>query len=257
MEQQQLITMFSIEKSFYLNKSIKSHPKRRFIADIIHKLNDDEKMSDDIFALTMYIFDRFILKYSLSINDHDWQLIALSCYNLAKKLRTNILINNENEQTSWIFSNENYSDEEIFNTEQLIVETLDWDLSIIVPHDYIPLIFQSFLLNETDQAKIRLHVQILLSIGICELNTLTILPSILCCACIKAAIKGLCIINIHQIDELLLKIIHCNKSDLINTQRIIEHLFQYCVQEIFPSPRRRCLVPIDTNNKTNPSPRVK
>jgi len=71
-------------------------------------------MSDDVFALTMNIFDRFIYKYSLLINDRYCQLIALSCYNLAKKLRTNILINNENEQTSWIFSYENYSDEEIF-----------------------------------------------------------------------------------------------------------------------------------------------
>lgn len=62
----------------------------------------------------MNIFDRFISKYSLSINDHYIQLVALSCYNIAKKLRTNVLINNENEQTSWIFLNENYSDEEIF-----------------------------------------------------------------------------------------------------------------------------------------------
>jgi hypothetical protein len=61
----------------------------------------------------MYIFDRFIYKNSLIIiNDRSIQLIALSCYHLAKKLRTNILINNENEQLSLIF--ENYSDEEIF-----------------------------------------------------------------------------------------------------------------------------------------------
>jgi hypothetical protein len=63
----------------------------------------------------MNIFDRFIFKTSYIItNDRYIQLIALSCYNLAKKLRTNILINNENEQLSLIFSQENYSDEEIF-----------------------------------------------------------------------------------------------------------------------------------------------
>ncbi len=38
MEQQQLITMLSIEKSLYLNKSLKSHPKRRLIADSLHKV---------------------------------------------------------------------------------------------------------------------------------------------------------------------------------------------------------------------------
>ena len=71
-------------------------------------------MSDDIFALTMNIFDRFILKYPLAINDRFCQLIALSCYNLAKKLRSNMLINNENEVTSLILLNENYTDEEVF-----------------------------------------------------------------------------------------------------------------------------------------------
>ncbi len=63
----------------------------------------------------MNIFDRFICQTSSSlITDRSIQLIALSCYNLAKKLRTNILINNENERLSLILSNENYSDEEIF-----------------------------------------------------------------------------------------------------------------------------------------------
>lgn len=63
----------------------------------------------------MNIFDRFIWKTSLNIsNDRSMQLIALSCYNLSKKLRTNMLINNENEQLSLILSHENYSDEEIF-----------------------------------------------------------------------------------------------------------------------------------------------
>lgn len=71
-------------------------------------------MSDDVFALTMNIFDRFILQSSSVITDRYCQLIALSCYNLAKKLRTNISINNENEQTSLILLCENYSDEEIF-----------------------------------------------------------------------------------------------------------------------------------------------
>jgi hypothetical protein len=47
-------------------------------------------------------------------NDRYCQLIALSCYNLAKKLRTNISINNENERITFIFSYEKYSDEEIF-----------------------------------------------------------------------------------------------------------------------------------------------
>lgn len=77
-------------------------------------MKDDEKISDDVFALTMNIFDRFISKTSLFIDNRSNSLIALSCYNLAKKLRTNILINNENEVTSLILANENFTDDDIF-----------------------------------------------------------------------------------------------------------------------------------------------
>jgi hypothetical protein len=77
-----------------------------------------------------------------------------------------------------------------------------------------------------------------------ELNTLTILPSLLACACIKAAIKGLSLRNTHQID---LKIIHCDKTELVHIQYIIEQLFQSCLQDIPPSATRRCLAPIDTS----------
>ena len=62
----------------------------------------------------MTLFDRFFSKTSLVMDDRYCQLIALSCHNLAKKLRTNLSVNNENEQTSLILLDENYSDEEIF-----------------------------------------------------------------------------------------------------------------------------------------------
>ena len=58
-------------------------------------------------------------------------------------------------------------------------------------------------------------------------------------------------------DELILHLIHCNKLDLIHIQCKIEQLYQLYSQEIHPSPIRRCLAPINTNKKTNTSPRVK
>ncbi|CAF3293491.1 unnamed protein product [Rotaria socialis] len=249
MEKQQLETMLFIEKSYHSKISIKSHSKRRVIADCLNKLTDDEHVFDDIFALTMNIFDRFISKTSSAIsNDRYYQLIALSCYNIAKKLRSNVSINNENEKTSLIFSTENYSDEEIFNAEQIISNTLDWDLAYFVPHDYIQLLLKYFLPLE-NRAQICLHVHILLSIAICELNTLAILPSLLACACLKAAIKGLSLQNNYQIDELILKTMNCNLIELNHTQYTIEQLFQSCLQNIKPSPRRRCLAPIDTSSQ--------
>jgi hypothetical protein len=80
-----------------------------------------------------------------------------------------------------------------------------------------------------------------------ELNTITILPSLLACGCIKAAIKGLSLKTLPQIDELFIELIHCKKIELIHTQSTIEQFFQSCLKDITPSPRRRCLAPIDTS----------
>lgn len=64
----------------------------------------------------MNLFDRFIAQTSSTFvgNDRYSQLIALSCYIIAKKLRHNTSINNENEKTAFIFETANYRDEEIF-----------------------------------------------------------------------------------------------------------------------------------------------
>ena len=56
---------------------------------------------------------------------------------------------------------------------------------------------------------------------------------------------------------MLTKTIHLDKFDLIQTHCVIEQLLQLCLQGAHPSPKRRCLAPIDTSNKRNTSPRVK
>ena len=90
-----------------------------------------------------------------------------------------------------------------------------------------------------------------------ELNTITILPSLLACACIKVAIKGLSKTCSTQLDELLMKLIHCEKTELIYTQQIIEQFFQLHLNNITPPPKRRCLAPIDTSPQQNQRTKVK
>ena len=90
-----------------------------------------------------------------------------------------------------------------------------------------------------------------------ELNTLTILPSILCSACLQDALKGFRDVNISSIDEKIRMKINANPLDLHQTQRMIEQYYQRFVQNIPPPVQRRCLAPIDTMNTSNASPRVK
>ena len=151
------------------------------------------------------------------------------------------------------------------NAEQLVAETLDWDLAAFVPHDYVEILLKR-IFSDDDRTKLRLHIHILLSVAICgmsrwvpdvclskwsrsclELNTLTLLPSLLACASLKAAMKGLRLVVHPPIDDFLLGTIRCQRKELIHSQCLIEQLFQSCLQEIVPSPPRRCLAPIETS----------
>ena len=54
----------------------------------------------------------------------------------------------------------------------MILETLDWDLSVVVPHDFLILLFDSLFPSDFDRSKLRLHTEILLSLAICgQLNS--------------------------------------------------------------------------------------
>ena len=56
--------------------------------------------------------------------------------------------------------------------------------------------------------------------------------------------KGLGVAANQQMDEFIFQTLRCNKTELIRSQCSIEQLLQTCLQDIAPSPRRRCLVPI-------------
>lgn len=93
-----------------------------------------------------------------------------------------------------------------------------------------------------------------------ELNTLCIAPSLLASSCLKATLKSLypSSNSFFYLDENLCQMFDIDRKELQQTQRLIEQLFQSCIQEVLPTRTRRCLAPIDTSNvKTTTSPRVK
>ena len=245
----------------------------------------------------MNIFDRFLGKSPLPISDHHCQLIALTCYNLAKKLRTNTSITNENEQTSWIFFMENYTEDEIFVSRRTSwfwtshfssrsirfrmpnkrsskpwIGIYPLSFPMITFHYWLKRFYRWIMIEEKCVYMFtffsrwpsvvgsihRLVVNSHTLLFHLELNTLSILPSLLACACLKATIKGLCLLSSPQLDQTICELIDCHPKDLLHTQRLVEQLFQSCLQEILPTPARRCLAPIQTGNvRTSTSPRVK
>jgi len=167
----------------------------------------------------------------------------------------------KNERTS-LFLNTNYSDAEIFDAELEIANKLQWDLAAIVPHDYTDLLLDQipFDNNSEQRYKIRIHVNVLLCLATFELKySQAILPSLLTCGCIKAAIKGLypTKFDLNQIDNILVQITKSNKNDILSTQKLVEFILKTYLQDIpvQSSSPRRCLAPIENNNKSPKTPK--
>jgi hypothetical protein len=85
------------------------------------------------------------------------------------------------------------------------------------------------------------------------MNTLTLLPSLLACASLKAAMKGLRLVASDSTDAFMLTTMRCKRFDLLQCQGLIEQVFQSCLQgmslALSASPTRRCLVPIDASTR--------
>ncbi|CAF1118980.1 unnamed protein product, partial [Didymodactylos carnosus] len=150
------------------------------------------------------------------------------------------------------------------DAEQTICVKLGWDLTSIIPYDYVNLILEKLPFTETQQLKLKQHIEILLCLCTFEYECSTILPSLIACGCIKSASKGLYSNTdlIHD-DYLLPKMNKSIKNDIDNSQMIVEKIVQIRLQELHIAPMptvksvilspssRRCLVSIE-NNQNSP-----
>lgn len=91
-----------------------------------------------------------------------------------------------------------------------------------------------------------------------ELNTLLYSSKLLVCACFKAALKGLRFPLPSTLDQFFIETMNCDRIELIQSQILIEQLFQSCLQEFRPRrSSRRCLAPIDPSSQQQQHTRVK
>ncbi|CAF0771923.1 unnamed protein product [Didymodactylos carnosus] len=230
---------------------------------------EQDSISNDVFPLTMNLFDRYCssLTHNESSVIKSIELIALSCYQIAKKIRYTLISSKQNHKISLILND--YTDDEIFDAEQTICDKLGWDLASIIPHDYVDPILEKLPFTEMQRMKLKQHVEILLCLCTCEYECSMILPSLIACGCITSAVHGLYSqLDLIHDDHLLSRIIKSTKNDIDNSQMIVEQIVQIRLQDLHipPTPTvethgdkspssRRCLVSIENNQNSPKTPK--
>jgi hypothetical protein len=180
---------------------------RHKLATWLLEVCEEEGCTDDVYSLTIHLFDRFMTFCSpfqrACIDKTHLQLIGCVCLFIVGKLKNNAGCSaTEGDENESMLSDRlcaerlvEYTDysctlEEIIEWELLILDCLRWDVACVVANDFIE-IYLHRCLSPIDARIIRKHAFILTALTSTDYKFTSQPASILAGACILAAMSGL------------------------------------------------------------------
>ncbi|XP_061087696.1 cyclin Dx [Conger conger] len=153
---------------------------------------------ESVYPLSVALLDRF-LSASLSLSISPLCLSA-ACILLASKVTGSEQVGVDNlcAVANFCFLPENLRD-----MERVVLATLQWDVAVVTPHDFLPHLLSSVERErvgengQTDRddeaflSTLRRHVDTLVAMCVCDSRFLGIPPSLIAAAALNAALSGL------------------------------------------------------------------
>lgn len=191
-----LINMFKLEENYtilnsYLTNEI-THEMRSTLATWMLEICEEENLTNNVFYLSMNLFDRFMCALQSSciqIEKSHLQLFGACCLFIASKLRSS-------EQLS-VFKLVEYSDnsirlEDLLELELFILEKLRWDVDSVTPNDYLEIFLHKLgLIKHKQLEAIKRHFYAFTALCSTELRFSFYQSSMLASSCLLAALEGL------------------------------------------------------------------
>lgn len=170
-----------------VQKEIKPY-MRKLVVNWMFEVCEEQKCEDDVFPLAVNLLDRFLSV--VSIRKTQLQLLGTACMFLSSKLKETIPLPAEKLV---IYTDNSVTLEELLNWEILILNKLRWDISAVVPNDFLEYLLTRLKLEECIEIDhVRKHSQTYIALSCTDflfsnLNP----PSMIAAAAICAAFSGL------------------------------------------------------------------
>lgn len=179
--------------SYFINSNVKINSSvRQALATWMLEVCEEQNLTDQIFSLSMNLFDRLISVLN-KVEKYHLQLIGTVCLFISSKLKS-IAGSKLDPYRLVEYTNNSITLDEIIEWELIILEKLKWDIAAILPNDFIEVFInnlQNSLLNEVDLNLLKKHCNAFTALCATDFKFSIYPPSMIACACLLSAFDGL------------------------------------------------------------------
>ncbi|XP_076370122.1 G1/S-specific cyclin-D2-like [Tachypleus tridentatus] len=177
---------YTVTSSYFncFQKELKPY-MRNVVTTWMWEVCEDEQCQKDVFPLAVNCLDRFLCV--VEIRKSQLQLVGAVCLFLASKVRQTRPILSEK---LCAYTDNSVTLEELLNWELLVLSRLKWDVSSVVPNDFIQPIFQQLSLSKGSEVA-RSHAETFIELCCIDFKLSMHPPSMIAAASVGAAVQGL------------------------------------------------------------------
>lgn len=191
-----LQNMFKLEEYYLIqnsNTQLVSSEHRSQLSIWMLEVCEEENLTNEIFYLSMSLFDRFVNSLATTMQQIDQsylQLFGTCCLFLASKIRSPARSLNSVRLVE--YTDNTIRLDELLELELLILERLRWDTDVISPNDYLEIFLHKLGLNKHKQVDlIKRHFYAFTALCSTETKFSFYPSSMLASSCLFAALEGL------------------------------------------------------------------
>ena len=162
-----------------LQREVAPH-MRKIVTDWMMEVCEDQQCQPQVFFLAVSYLDRVLS--SLNIKKNQFQLLAAVCILLASKFSQVVPITTEQLV---IYTDNSVSKKDLLQWEILVLEVLQWEISISTVNCFLNLLYTSFTVSD----KVQRQAEALAALAITEYKFLMAKDSVLAAAALATALK--------------------------------------------------------------------